>query len=571
MHVTTTSERAYLPAGSLILLSAAICSRALIIGFEGSVFWGLFAAMWDDLPLLVLVFALGAIRARMMRRNLAFAILGIEFVLVLVVVVDAATLSLINRHAWPAEILWVLPSVPEFACDIPARHYLALMAVPFVFLLRLPISRSSLEKIPFLTTCAMLIAIRTSLGTHGHTISATHYLETLASNGTQAPPVSSPSKEQISEARRLLAPWVLPKVPTDRRSIILVVNESFSACDSMLLSGINDDYPRFDELTKKGRLYSNGFANAYNTLDGISAILTGVAPIAALDGSRPHALLKNLPSRISAFVDAGYQTEYLSAAGLRYGSMIRMLLDLGFMRVRSGNYVDRFRKAPRFTWNSAPDGVLYDEAIERVEHLKTIGDPFLLVIETISGHAPYRHPLGGPDTERDVRRYVDQTMATFAEKLHQNGLLDNTTLVITGDHRKQMGLSQPERDRFGAGALARIPVFVMGHGVTPGVSSQVVQQVDLLDDIEKLSLGHYRTRFPILIYDRRSRADYGFPVDDRTLTDGVILDPATSGRSGTTYTILGGTVRRTAPDFPGYTSAEILMNRYQLALLESSP
>jgi arylsulfatase A-like enzyme len=75
--------------------------------------------------------------------------------------------------------------------------------------------------------------------------------------------------------------------------------------------------------------------------------------------------------------------------------------------------------------------------------------------------------------------YADAWLGIFVESLRQRGLLENTLLVVAGDHGEELG----ERGRFGHGRLhleqLRVPLVVVGPGVEP--ARRVTDVVGLID------------------------------------------------------------------------------------------
>jgi arylsulfatase A-like enzyme len=74
------------------------------------------------------------------------------------------------------------------------------------------------------------------------------------------------------------------------------------------------------------------------------------------------------------------------------------------------------------------------------------GQRFLATYLPIAGHHPYDAPPGGPFPEneevgryRNALRYADTALAQLIEGLRTRGLLDDTLLVVCGDHGEAFG------------------------------------------------------------------------------------------------------------------------------------
>jgi hypothetical protein len=60
-----------------------------------------------------------------------------------------------------------------------------------------------------------------------------------------------------------------------RKNIVFVIVESLSASDSARTSGVRDRLSRFDELSQRGTLFRNFFANYEASEGGLVALLNG--------------------------------------------------------------------------------------------------------------------------------------------------------------------------------------------------------------------------------------------------------------------------------------------------------
>ena len=61
-------------------------------------------------------------------------------------------------------------------------------------------------------------------------------------------------------------------------NIIVVFEESFSAIDSKLIGGVNDNLPYFDEMQQAGMRFTNFLANGCTSDTAHVALLQGVEP-----------------------------------------------------------------------------------------------------------------------------------------------------------------------------------------------------------------------------------------------------------------------------------------------------
>jgi len=272
----------------------------------------------------------------------------------------------------------------------------------------------------------------------------------------------------------------LPPEPPPEDAIVLVLIESFSSVDSARTSGIHDYFPRFDQISKQGRLFTNFIANHYVTEGGIASLFVGQPPMrypgAAL--SFRHSMWDQ-DSVVRSLKGHGYHSIFISSASLDFRGKRDFLEKLGFDEAYGVNEVKRFRDAPKFTFGGTSDHVLYEESLERYIQARKEHKKVLFVIETTSSHEPYIDPLGRGDTVENVFDYVDSEFDWFFKQLKGRGLLNEALLVVTGDHRSRLPITVAERQRYGISAEARVPLLVYGQGFQPGVDARLFQQADL--------------------------------------------------------------------------------------------
>ena len=272
-----------------------------------------------------------------------------------------------------------------------------------------------------------------------------------------------------------------------RRDIVLVIVESLSSADSHRTSGLRNILPRFDALSRKGMLFRNFFANFEASEGGIVALLSGVPPLhfptATTDTLGEYSSQRSI---IATFRRSGYHAEFLTSVPLQFISMdtyARSPLG-GFAAAAGQHEIARFKDAPRYAFQSPPDHLLYEELLARLD-TRPNGQPVFMAVVTASSHLPYVDPLRRGDTEENAWAYVQEELWWLHGQLEARGFFDNGLLLITGDHRKMLPMQQAERERFGASAKARIPLLVIGTGVSPALDDRSFQQADLLRMLDR--------------------------------------------------------------------------------------
>lgn len=299
-----------------------------------------------------------------------------------------------------------------------------------------------------------------------------------------------------------------------RASVMLVIVESLSAVDSARTSGIRDRLPRFDELSTRGALFRNFFANYEASEGGLVAILSGVPPLhfptASTQPFEEYAVQRTM---VDAFRRAGYYTEFLTSVPLRFLSMKTYLTGAhsGFVFVAGQQEIARFRGAPRYSFESPADHLLFEEALARFDAATAAGRaPLFMTVVTATSHPPFIDPRGVENGEGSVWAYVQDELWWLYGELSRRRFFDDGVLVVTGDHRKMRPVRQEEQDRYGESAKARVPLVVIGAGMpSGGVDDRLLQQADLLRLLDRIRRPE-QPLSPFVVWVNRYIAGLGF-------------------------------------------------------------
>jgi hypothetical protein len=161
---------------------------------------------------------------------------------------------------------------------------------------------------------------------------------------------------------------------------------------------------------------------------------------------------------------------------------------VGFRYAGGQDEIARYHGAPRYAFESPADHLLYEELLERLGTAEQRRqEPVFLAAVTASSHAPYIDPLGRNNSAAQVWAYVQEELWWLYGELLERGFFDDGLLIITGDHRKMLPITGRERERYGDGAKARVPLVVIGKGIPENVvDDRLFQQADLLRMLDRL-------------------------------------------------------------------------------------
>ena len=300
-------------------------------------------------------------------------------------------------------------------------------------------------------------------------------------------------------SRVLATPERVTNFPTrpHRVNVVLVVVESLSAYQSRYFSGIEDWTPQLDTIAQQETALTNFYANGWTTIGGLVSLLTGTYPLVPENtafnrwGSpRLPDFTGMTPSLPLALRQSGYSTEFVGAGDLDFTGKGTWLKDIGFDRTVGGSDPRFSGQTIRGPFNSVPDHMLYDVALDELDQMP-IDKPHFVVVETFWTHRPFLDENGKQMAgEEPAFREADTQIGRFYRNLEARHFFDNGLLVIVGDHRAPLPFRKAEFERFGGSAVARVPAVIATRTFKlPHVIAEDFQQRDLLASIKGMVSG----------------------------------------------------------------------------------
>ena len=183
------------------------------------------------------------------------------------------------------------------------------------------------------------------------------------------------------------------------------------------------------------------------TLAGIVASQCGV-PLLPVGLIASHGLmetkkpLKNAVCIGDILMQSGYYNEFIGGADPEFSGKGNFLKHHGFNQVTGKPYLDKLYPTSKYPsdWWGHSDETLLNHARERVIKLNANKQPFFLNILTLDTHAntgylsEYCKKLAYSDSIDQIFQCTVLQIEEFYKWLDQNKYLDNTVLVIMGDH-----------------------------------------------------------------------------------------------------------------------------------------
>ena len=304
----------------------------------------------------------------------------------------------------------------------------------------------------------------------------------------------------VAPGETLTAPEHLPvqrrpagRASTTRPNIVIVLLESWDARFVDALRVVRGEAPlgatpSFDALAAGGLLFTRFYAAGQYSMNGITALLTGVPSIANAS-TLSRGLEQSELSYLGRMARAeGWSTHFVRGAKRSSFHLDDVAPMAGFERY-SGmeDIIARPGTTLMDSWG-VWDHHLFDEL--RRQDLEA-PRPFLSFAFTVSTHEPYQTPR---EHERRFKAgaehgdyleslaYADACLGRYVEAARASGLLENTLLLVVSDHAARL----PGGASRSLASQLEIPCLIVGPGVTPGRYDGIASQVDLLPTLAAL-------------------------------------------------------------------------------------
>lgn len=241
----------------------------------------------------------------------------------------------------------------------------------------------------------------------------------------------------------------------NKPNIVIIILESWTADIIKALGGENNVTPYFDELQKKGILFTQMYSSGYRTDQGLISILSGfpAQPYNSII-TTPNKTEK-IPSINNTFSKQGYQSSFYYGGESEFANMKSYLLNTHFQKI-----IDKRNfKAKEFNskWGAHDEFVLQ----KQLKDLASEKQPFFSVLLTLSTHEPFEVPMKTPfngsleeDQFKKAAYYTDHCLATYFNEAKKQSWYANTLFILVADHGhhlpRQRDMNYPEGRRITA-------------------------------------------------------------------------------------------------------------------------
>jgi phosphoglycerol transferase MdoB-like AlkP superfamily enzyme len=240
---------------------------------------------------------------------------------------------------------------------------------------------------------------------------------------------------------------ILPKPSTAGRAknVLIVILEGVSGIylpEIRQEMGVAQGVYQMEKLsdsTQEGMLVPDFVDHSHQTIRGLYAIHCGDFSKFSYEMTKAMELQNN-PDRAAECLPAqmsrhGWQSHYLQGAGLQFMNKDRAMPAMGFAHVHGVEWFTE-RTQTDFIWGTTDDD-FFVGARKYIGELQAGKEPWLLSLLTVATHQPFA--ASDEQAEKYGSRKIatvallDEAVAAFIKGLRQDGVLDDTLVIITSD------------------------------------------------------------------------------------------------------------------------------------------
>jgi arylsulfatase A-like enzyme len=295
--------------------------------------------------------------------------------------------------------------------------------------------------------------------------------------------MSQPHAARVCLAAALLVPalcYHYSKTVARPRNLLLITLDTMRA-DRLPPYGFSGvATPALDKIAAEGVVYENTYAAVPLTLPSHSSLFTGMHPptLRVRDNADPP-LGAEFTTLAEVLRSHGLRTAaFIASAVLASGRGVEQGFDLysaGAVSLCSGGPPLRRRAA---------------EVIDDAMKWLTVDDakPFFVWVHLFDTHRPYDLPDqyndGGIDSYLSAIAYEDSQIARLIDHLQSRGSLEDTVIVVAGDHGESLGdHGEESHGIFLYQEALRVPLMMRAPGMAPRRVADVARLVDVMPTV----------------------------------------------------------------------------------------
>ncbi len=340
--------------------------------------------------------------------------------------------------------------------------------------------------------------------------------------------VSKNNKDVITRIVRNKSNKELNKV-----NVILIMEESLSACFCGFLGDNRNLTPNLDRLAKESIIFTDLYATGTRTVRGMEAVMMSVPPTPGRSIiKRPDC--DNMFTFGQIFKRLGYSLKFIYAGHGYFDNMNYFFAHNGFKIVDRKDFYGE--KITHETIWGVCDEDLFRKVIKEADNDFANNKNFFYFVMTTSNHRPYTYPENRIDIKPPSKlgsvKYADWAIGYLINEAKKHDWFKNTIFIIIADHNaRSAGKLELPIHRYKIPCLFYAP-YIFKHRVVSKLSSQI----DVLPTLFGILGITYPSKFygnNILSNDFKERAFIGvyqrlgliLKLKDREYKRLIILDP----------------------------------------------
>jgi phosphoglycerol transferase MdoB-like AlkP superfamily enzyme len=269
--------------------------------------------------------------------------------------------------------------------------------------------------------------------------------------------------------------------PFCKQNVVLIILESFGKEYIGYFNGNKTATPFLDSLMQSSIVFTNGFANATRSIEGIPAILASIPHNSNTSFIASSYTSNQVTSIASLLKGEGYSTSFYH--GGRNGTMS---FD-SFTRLCGFDLYKGLNEYPNQNDFDGHWGIWDEPYLQYYsKEINKMKQPFFSAVFTLSSHDPYSLPEKYKNTFKEGKQpiiktiaYTDNALRLFFESIKQESWFKNTLFVFTADHSTWTP-NPIFQNSFGN---LKIPIVMYSANMQARRVSTITQQIDILPNI----------------------------------------------------------------------------------------
>jgi phosphoglycerol transferase MdoB-like AlkP superfamily enzyme len=273
---------------------------------------------------------------------------------------------------------------------------------------------------------------------------------------------------------------------TSKPDIIIIVLESFSGYLIGPLGGDSLVTPNINRYSREGILFTDFYASGTRTDKAIPAILDGYPAQPAQSIIKEPKKSQSLPSLVKILIDNGYQSSFWYGGEINFANFNSFVIGSGFHDIITKSNFDPVNYNSKW---GVHDHILFQTL---KDSMKSVKEPFLKVVLTLSSHEPFDVPMepvfkGSDDMAKYKNSvyYTDKTLGSFFDWAKGTDWWKNTLIIMVADHCARISSDMPNYKP----NVFRIPMLWIGGALSERdlritkLGSQIDIPTTLLDQL----------------------------------------------------------------------------------------